>query len=207
VHLRTLDPSNGAGWFNALARANASDNEAEKASVLGALGRTERIDLYWTTLIVHLTRAITDTQEVSSHEALVMVIGVLAAKAIPAYTAVSNLCRGERLKSDKIIEDCRAVALVFERGDTYITELMGIALAKRVWPVDSPEWKAAAEARRVYEYRSGLWNRLALTSLSKRRWAEEYLALCADNRREQDVQRAGLIHRGMAPDPPPKGTL
>jgi len=36
----------------------------------------------------------------------------------------------------------------------------GVAIAKRVWPENSPEWKVAAEERRVYDYRSKLYSKL-----------------------------------------------
>jgi hypothetical protein len=49
--LRALDPSNGAGWLNAVARANAADDEAAKIAALSALARAERVDVCWTTLI------------------------------------------------------------------------------------------------------------------------------------------------------------
>jgi hypothetical protein len=203
ARLRTLDPTNGAAWINAMARANAPNDEAAKLAALSALARTERIDLYWTTLIVHLTRALADSDKVSLPEALVNVIGVLAAEAIPAYSATSSLCKGDRLNTAVIAQDCRAVALAFERGDTDITEMIGVAIAKRVWPMDSPEWKAATEARRAYEYRSQLF---AASSANDPQWAEKYLALCAQNRREQDVERAELIAEGKSPDPPASWT-
>src|SRR5579863_1869558 len=59
--LRVLDPSNGAGWLNAVARANASDDEAAKIAALSQLAQAQRVDVYWTTLIGHLTRALADT--------------------------------------------------------------------------------------------------------------------------------------------------
>jgi hypothetical protein len=34
--------------------------------------------------------------------------------------------------------------------------MIGVAIAKRVWREDSPQWKAAADARRRYEYQSKL---------------------------------------------------
>jgi hypothetical protein len=34
------------------------------------------------------------------------------------------------------------------------------------------------------------------------RWAERYLSLCEQNRREQDVVRAEIIKAGKSPDPP-----
>jgi hypothetical protein len=198
-----LDPSNGAAWMNAWARANASNDEAARIAVLSALARTERVDLYWTTLIAHLTRALADPHKVPLPEALVDVIGLLAAQAISAYSATSHLCKGDRLNSAEVVEDCRGVALAFERGDTNITEMIGVAIAKRVWPMDSAEWKGAAEARRVYDYRSQLWLRSEMNVPSDARRAEKYLALCAQDRREQDVLRAELVDEGMSPDPPP----
>jgi hypothetical protein len=201
--LRALDPSNGAGWLNVVARANASNDEPATIVVLSGLARTERVDLYWTTLIVHLTRALAETHKVPLAEALVDVIGVLGAQAIPAYSGTSGLCKGDRLNIPEVLDDCRRVALAFERGDTNITEMIGVAMAKRVWPVESPEWKAAAEARRVYDYRSQLEIQSALKSRYDAHWAAKYLAWCEQNHREQDVLRAELIDKGMSPDPPP----
>ncbi len=127
--------------------------------------------------------------------------GWMGAPSLPAYSGVSNACKGERLQRAEIIEACRGVAGAFERGDTYITEMIGIAIAKRVWPADSPEWKAAAEARGVFEYRSKFWPALDKRDMSH---AEEYLTLCAQNRREQDVLLARLIAAGKNTNPPPE---
>jgi hypothetical protein len=200
-HLRELDPSNGAGWMGALARANSSRNDEAIDAALAAMGHSDRVDIYWTTLIARLSRATAQTRTISLEEADLVIIGVLAAQAIPAYSGVSNACKGERLQRAEINEACRDVAGAFERGDTYITEMIGIAIAKRVWPAASPEWKAAAEARRVFEYRSKFWPALDTRDMSH---AEEYLTLCAQNRREQDVLLAQLIAEGKNPNPPPE---
>jgi hypothetical protein len=200
--LRSLDPSNGAGWLQALSRANATDDQAARNAILSALARTERVDVYWTSLIVHLTRALVDTHQIPMREALVEVIGVLSARAIPAYRPTSSLCKAERLNSAQALGDCRALALALEHGDTYLTELLGVAIAERVWPADSPEWKAAAEARRVYQYRSEISLHSAMNSLSDAGSAAKFLELCARNRREQDLLRAELIEEGKTPDPP-----
>jgi hypothetical protein len=198
-HLRELDPSNGAGWMGALSRANSSRNDEAMDVALAAIGHSARVDIYWTTLIARLSRATAQTKTISLEEADLVIIGVLAAQAIPAYSGVSNACNGQRLQRAEIIEVCRGVAGAFERGDTYITEMIGIAIAKRVWLGDSPEWKAAAEARRVFEYRSKFWPALDTRDTSH---AEEYLTLCAQNRREQDVLLAQLIAAGKNPNPP-----
>jgi len=134
----------------------------------------------WTTLIALLSHATAQTKTISLKETDLVIIG---------------------LQRAEIIEACRGVAGAFERGDTYITEMIGVAIAKRVWPEDSPEWKAAAEVRRVFEYRSKFWPASDIRDMSH---AEEYLTLCAQNRREQDVLLAQLIAAGKNPNPPPE---
>jgi hypothetical protein len=201
LRLRSLDPSNGAAWLGALARADSARDDNTKEAVLSAISRSDRVDIYWTTLIAHLSRASAQTKMLSLPEAEQMVIGFLAAQAIPAYSVASRSCRGDRLERADIIEVCRGLARAFEGGDTYITEMMGTAIAQRVWPEASPEWKAATRARRVYAYRSKLLETLDAEPWSERT-AEGYLALCAQHHREQEVLRARLIETGANPDPP-----
>jgi hypothetical protein len=203
--LRVLDPSNGAGWLNAVTRADAAVDEAAKLAVLSELARSERFDIYWTTLIVHLTRAVAATHQISLPEAMVNVIGGLGAEEIPAYRATVSLCKGERLNNDEVLQDCRRVALALEHGDTYITEMIGLAIAHRAWTADSPEWKAAAEETRVARYRMQTVGQLELKSAAGARWTEQYLSLCEQNRREQDVALALIVKAGKSPDPPPGG--
>jgi hypothetical protein len=200
--LRVLDPSNGAGWLNAVTRANASDDEAAKIAAVSGLARAERVDIYWTTLIVHLTRAVAATHQVSLTVAMVNVIGGLAAVEIPAYSATASLCKGERLNNDEVLQDCRRVALALEHGDTFITEMIGLAIARRAWPTDSPEWKAAVEETRISRFQLQTFGRLEPKSGMDARWTEEYLSLCEQNRREQDVALAQIVKAGKSPDPP-----
>jgi hypothetical protein len=203
AQLRALAPSNGAGWVNALGRASASKNEAAELVVLTALAHTERVDVYWTALIAHLTNAIAATDEVPQSEALVYVIGVLAAEAMPIYQSIANLCKDDRLRNADVLNDCRVVALAFERGDTDVTEMVGVTLALRVWPADSVEWASASKARRIHEYRSQLLVHSSFFTLPRAQWAAKYLALCTKNRREQDVEIGEIVAEGKNPDPPP----
>jgi len=82
--------------------------------------------------------------------------------------------------------------------------MIGAAIARRVWPEDSPEWKAAVEARRVYQYRARLLEALNRNGWYGRQAAERYLAWCDHNRREQDVFLAQLVEAGKNPNPPPE---
>ena len=199
--LRELDPANGVGWWQALARAGAAHDVEGTDAALAAIGHSERLDIYWTTLIAHLSEAVAKTQEMSIEESGVVVIGYIAALAIPAYQYVSTSCKGERLQQPQVTEVCRGVAKSLQNGDTYITEMIGVTIAKRVWPEDSPEWKAAAEQRRVFEYRSKFYPKLE-QRLSTH--PGEYLTLCAQNRREQDVLAAQMTAAGYEPNPPPE---
>ncbi|MGD9597387.1 MAG: hypothetical protein AB7G76_03335 [Steroidobacteraceae bacterium] len=198
--LRSLDGKNGAGWLGALARAGERGDEEAKSAALAAMGRAERVDIYWTTLIARLSRPVADARSVSLFDAEVFVIGALAAVAIPAYQTVAGACDSERLVRDDVAAVCRGVADAFLQGDTAITEMTGVAIATRAWPEHSPKWVEATKARRVRDYRvqfadpAAAWHRAH---------AGDYLALCEQHRREQDVEQAVLVAIGRNPDPPP----
>jgi hypothetical protein len=146
------------------------------------------------------------TGGLSSREALVEVIGYLAAEAIPAYRTVSQLCAGTRLDDPVTLQDCRSVALIFECGDTVISEMEGANLAQRLWPEGSPEWSTGNEAHRVYAYRAWQLRKMASDELADNRAAAECLELCAHNRREQDVETARIVAGGKSPVPPAEWT-
>jgi hypothetical protein len=199
LRIRELDPSNGAGWMGAIARADVLKDDAATNDALAAISHTDRVDIYWTTLIAHLGRATVQTKTLSPWLTEVTIIGILAAQAVPAYAPISRACKGERLQRPEIVEVCQGVARAFEHGDTYITEMIGVAIAKRVWPEDSAEWRAAAEERRVYDYRSKYYAQLEFWYATH---AEQTLSMYAKNRREQDVLLAQLVATGKNPNPP-----
>jgi hypothetical protein len=198
-HLRELAPSNGAGWFGSLARADAAKDDDARDAALKAIGHSERVDIYWTTLTAHLSRAAARTGKMSLEQASTSIIGYLAAEAIPAYSSASAACKGDRLLRAEIVESCRGVGKSFQRGDNYLTESIGHSIAKRLWPEDSPDYKSAAEARRVIDYRSKL-----VMKLNQRgeKAIEEYITLCEKYGREQDVFLAQMIAAGENPNPP-----
>ena len=119
--LRSLDVRNAVGWMGTLTRADKANDEQAKSAALAAISRSERLDIYWTTLVARLSRATAKTKAVSLTEAEISVIGILAAQAIPAYQVLSNACKGERLKRNDVVEVCRGIAKVLQDGDTYIT--------------------------------------------------------------------------------------
>lgn len=186
--LRTLSPANAAGWLGVLTRAFAAHDDVAQDAALIAIARTERLDIYWNTLVGHLSVAAVRAG-MPPAEAMLAVSGIVAAVGIPAYAPVSNSCKGDRLERDGILEACRGVAHAFENGDTVITEMVDVGIAKRLWPEGSVEWQAAAERRRVYAYRSELWKPLEPVMWSAAQ-AQKYITLCLEQPREQDVSRA-----------------
>ncbi len=200
-HLREIDPSNGAAWFGTLNRAHAAGNQAAAQEALQKLAASEHVDIYWTALVARLSPAAAATGDLTLPDAEVEIIGALAAQAIPAFKLVSDACTGERLEHPDTREVCRRLARTLQNGDVYITEMVGGAIARRVWPEGSPEWNEAKEARRTREYRMKLWAELA-PALPDRAATERYLALCSHNRREQDVIVTELVEAGESPNPP-----
>ena len=199
--LRALDPSNGAGWLYAIAHAAASKDEAASRAALADLAQTPRVDIYWTSLVAHLTGALADAGGVPLTDALLDVVGFLSPESIPAYKTTSDLCFGQRLGDAERLAQCQRVASAFQQGDAYITAMMGAA--KRVWPADSPQWQAAEQSRRDFAYRAELFAHSEQRLMRDPQWVRKYLALCAQNRREQDVYRIELVDEGVSPDPPP----
>ena len=197
--MREVDPTNAAGWVGALVRASSANDEEATDAALAAIGQKARFDIYYTTLVSRLSDAITRTHKMSPEEALATVIGYQAAAPIPGYGAAAKACKGDRLQRVGVVEACRGVASAFQQGDNTLAEVIGIIITKRVWPEDSPEWKAAAEARRVYDYRSKLVLKLDIANNTH---MEQYLKLCHTSRREQDLWLAQIIAAGENPNPP-----
>jgi hypothetical protein len=197
--LRVADPVNAAGWLGALVRAKSSGDERATEAALEAVGRERRFDIYWTPLISRLSEAVIKGHKMSSQEAVTLIAGYLAAAPIPGYEAATKACEGDAIKRADVNAACRGVARAFQEGDTYLTEMIGVAIAKRVWPEQSPEWKAAAAEHRVYDYRSKLWLTLDVDDDAH---AARYLALCGKYRREQDLWSAQILAAGKNPNPP-----
>jgi hypothetical protein len=196
--LRASDEKNGAGWFDELARASRRGDKGAESAALAAIGRSERVDFYWTTLVARLSRQVASTEVVSLIDAESHVIGALAGVAIPAYQAVSNACKGERLLRDDVVEVCRGIANSLLNGDTIITEMIGVAIARRAWPENAPKWMEANEARRIWDYRAQFADSF---DVWHRNHVSEHLDLVEQHRREQDVYKAALIAMGKNPYP------
>ena len=168
----------------------------------------QHFDLYWSRL---LTRAADELAKPrgSRHRPLreltmagVEVVGWLAAVAIPSFSATSNTCKGERLKRDDVIAWCRKLAVALDNSDTYIAQMIGRAIATRVWTPESPEFVRFVKRNREYSYiRKTIepyFDMVQGSDEDTRRWLNRFRA----NRSEHDAFRAWLTELGIPPDPP-----
>jgi len=206
ARLRLLDPTNGAGWMQALAVArNASDAAAAQAALV-AIGQSGQIRFYWTTLVSHLARAMTGAGKYESSEALSRAIAELA-NTQRQLLPLAQACSREAAEVPDVMQNCRAVAGAFLHSDTVLTELFGISLARYLWPPEATENQQAVESLRQLQYQSSLLN-----SVQRRpSWSSEkgqlaVLKLCSTLSSEQEVMRAEITAAGLNPQPPPGWT-
>ena len=201
ARLLALAPRNGAASMVALSIADKANDDAARIAALEQLGRSDRVDIYWT-LISRMGPAVAETRKMTLLEAVTAVIGKVIAVALPTYAPFSNSCKGDRLNSERVVQLCRDAAHALMRGDCLVTEMVGVAVAKRVWPQGSPEWKAALDARRLYSFRSRNWQESGCCETQNDASTREYLRLLATYPREQDVFKAQMIAHGIETDPP-----
>lgn len=201
TRLQVLDGANGYGWMGALTRASAAKDRDATMAALTAIAHSERYDIYWTALNARLAVAAVRTKKLSFLEAQQTVVGGLISRILPSYSVLTSACQAERLGVAEVLEACRGVANSLVHGDTYLTEMIGVQIAKAAWPESSTQWQIADADRKQYEYASSHWVKIT-GGLADATMAERYLLLCAQYHREQDVWRAQLIDAGERPDAP-----
>jgi hypothetical protein len=202
AQLRALSPDNGAAWFDSIGRAGRRNDVIEVRKDLAAIAGSRLFDTYWNTTIVHVTDAILKTHTMDSPTAFVASIGIASALALPAYQTIVNACKGDQLQDPDVLRSCRQVSTVMRGGDTYITEMIGIAIAKRAWPEGSPEHVDAISAKRTAHYRMQADGKLSLHRFLSSDYVEKHLQLMMEKTTEQDVVVAELVNAKMNPNPP-----
>jgi hypothetical protein len=201
ARLHALDPGNGATWSAALERSARLKDAAALQATLAAISNSERFSVYWNASIVHTANAVIRTRAMEPKSAFVRAIGAAAAQTIP-YRRMTDFCRGRTLQQAADLATCRRLAAVLRRGDTYLTEMVGLFLARRVWPERSTEYLAAVDERRVAQYRTRADDRLTTRRGLDNAWVQSRLELLATHDTEQDVVLADLTRAGLNPDPP-----
>ena len=202
AHLQALDPGNGAAWSATLERSWKAKDTAALQTALEAISNTEHFGIYWNQTITHVANAVIRTRAMEPKGAFVEAIEAAATRMIP-YKPMTDFCQGRSLQQAANLATCRRLSTVLRRGDTYLTEMVGLGLALRVWPQDSTEYQAAAEEKRVAQYRADTDDRHNIRKGLDDAWAENRLALMAAHGTEQEVVLADLTSAGLNPDPPP----
>ncbi len=201
AHLRALDPGNGAAWSAALERSGKLKDAAALHAALEAISNAERFGVYWNQTIARVANAVIRTRGMEPKGAFIEAVAAANSQLTP-YQQIAEYCQG-RLLLDKLAT-CRRLSAVLRRGDTYLSEIIGLAVAERVWPKGSAEYQAAAQERRVAEYRTDTDERL-LTQKKEpdNAWALHRLELLAAHDTQQQVVLAVISSAGLNPDPPP----
>ncbi len=200
--MRKQDPQNGVGWSGDISRANDSKDEEALDAAIGAAGRARQFNSYFMTLAARLSEATAKSKSMPLNDAIIAVSGELAGFGLPDYTAISKGCAAERMNRPGLLEFCRQLAPSLMAGDTLMAEMVGVAIAKRAWPVDSPQRQAATEARRVSKYRSTTLSNIEATGNWDEANAANYLRLIKAHPREQDAIVAQLVAHDVDPTPP-----
>jgi hypothetical protein len=202
AQLRALDSDNGAAWFDSIGRAGSRNDVVAIRTELSAIATSKRFDMYWNATIVHITNAILKTHTMNLPTALVATIGMVSGTTIPPYQTILKACKGDPLQDPDVLRTCRQVSTVMRGGDTYVTEMVGIAIAKRAWPEDSPTYLDAVSARRVGHYRMDADGKIGLHQFLSSDYAAKRLQLMTEKRTEQEVILAEILNAKWSSSPP-----
>jgi hypothetical protein len=197
-----LDPDNGAAWFDSIGRAGRRNDVVAVRKDLAAIAMSRRFDMYWNATIVHITNAIVKTHTMDLPTALIATIGMASGTTVPAYQTILNACKGDPLQDPDVLSTCRQVSTVMRGGDTYMTEMVGIAIAKRTWPEGSPTYVDAISARRAAHYRIDTDGKISLRRFLFFGFAAKRLQLMTEKTTEQEVILAEILNARRNPDPP-----
>jgi len=202
AQLRALDPENGAAWFDSIGRAARRNDAVAVRKDLSAIALSRRFDIYWNVTVAHVTNALLKTHTLDLPTALLDSIGLVSAIAVPPYQPLVNACKGDALQDPEELSICRRVATVMRGGDTYLTDMVGIAIAKRVWPEGTPAYVDALSDMRVAHYRMETDATLSGRGFLSSGYAAKRLQLMQEKRTEQEVVLAEILNAGVSADSP-----
>lgn len=210
--LRKLDPGNGVVWIGPLARARRAGDTAAENEILEALSRSQRIDIYWNSLVSKIAVARGEDANIEPTMALAgpltnnlnEAIGWLSAVALPAFQPVTESCSGARIANPAAAARCLGVAQAMQRGDTYIAEGIGLGIAQQLAAPGSPQAIVVDEQIELSRYQRDLAGQIMTDQIERERFSHELVKLMNSLHREQDVFIA-LIRWAGQPVTPPAG--
>ena len=202
--MRWVAPANPAAWLPTLNVAFKDGDIVETERVLFDMSQGKHFAVYAVAVAVLMFDALkaaanslpTDTAA-SDASRLALVISVAAAKLVPSFTTIEEVCRDPAPGTERR-DACMKIARTLQRGDTMRGEFAGISIEKHLVAPDSKEAVALAERRRVLESQQSLAANFdtPLLPWSKNAHARWHLARMRSLPREQDVLLAILREQG-----------
>lgn len=207
ARLRKLDPKNGAAWLGLLGRTQAQRDAQSELTVLDAMSRAERFDVYWTGLISRLTVALNAGANAAQKDPLTTSLNSvtewLSALTTPAFKPVTSACDKKRTLDAPAVQRCVSIAQAMQRSDTVLVEAMGLGIAQRF---ATPSTLAALDLERrasKLTYLSEMSSSIIQAQVERDRFSMQLIELMRKLRREQEVSTAILRWAGRPTDPPP----
>ncbi len=210
-HLRDVDPTNGAGYMGALARAQRKNDVAGVDAALSGLGDSENFHVYFDPLIAATAPELAASRHpggtASAQEitrATIDMTGMVAASVLPSTQAFSYSCKGLALEQfPGRLNLCRRAARTLAQADTLLVEGLGLSYQQQLWPLDSPEGRDITAQRRVFQYRMEEYNHIDISTSKVEEYPSDALDAFRTHEREQDVALFYFEKAGIPKDPPP----
>ena len=206
AQLRALDTDNGVAWLDSIGRSAKLNDVVGVRNNLMGIARSKRFDVYWNSTIVHIANAMLKTQTINLTSAFLFTTGIAAGIVIPAYEPILHACKGKALQDPEVLNACHQVSSVMRAGDIYMTEIIGLSIAKRTWPEGSAEYLDAIKATGVAHYQMNTDGKISLHRLWSSRYFRKRLQLMTDNKTQQEVTSAEIMNAKLSPNPPSSWT-
>jgi hypothetical protein len=206
AQLRKLDPGSGAVWLGPLARAQARRDASAQEQILEVMSKATHFNVYWTTLIAHLTPPISRTPAATSvaqaaptpmTNALNVTITHLSRLDTRAFNAISTACDDQQIREPATRVRCDRIADALEKSDTTLAEGIGLGIAQRVTAPRSNGWMEVTEKINALRYQNQGSGAIVAAQVEKEKFSEQMLKLMGQLKREQDVSRAILRWAGQ----------
>lgn len=206
AQLRKLDPGNGAVWLGPLARAQARRDTRAEEQILEVMSKAAHFNIYWTTLIAHLTPPVSRTPAATSAaqpaptpltNALNATVGWLSGVAVPAFKPVSAACDEQHVRDPATRVRCEAIAQALLKSDTNLAEGLGLGIGQRLVVANSAAAMQMVEKVNVLRYQSQAAGAVVTAQVEKEKFSEQMLKLMAQLKREQEVSKAILRWAGQ----------
>lgn len=213
ARLRKLDPNNASVWIGALTRAQQQKDVTAENEILQAMGRGQRFDMYWNSLVSHIAIALNQTSGSLPTEdgkpsatpltdSLNQAISWVSEIALPAFQPVSDACGEEQVTNPTTATRCGAIAQALQRGDSYLIEGVGLGIAERLAVPGSPRAIIVEEQIHLTRYQRDTAGQIISTQLEREKFTHEMLKLMTALKREQEVYVAVIRWAGQPVMPP-----